>query len=58
MISTDFYGKNFSARKLISFFPYTQSEGDGDISRNSISKIPNDSRKFCLRKPCFDIDAH
>ena len=35
-----------SAKKLISFVPYTQNEGNDDIGSNSISKIPNDSRNL------------
>ena len=44
MISIDFSGKSCSAKKLISFFPQMQNEGDYEIGSNLISEIPNDSR--------------
>ena len=47
IIKTDFSGKNCSTEKLISFFQFTQKEGDDDIGSNSISEIPNYS-KFLL----------
>ena len=43
IIPTDFSGKNCSAKILISFLPYSQNEGYGDIGSNSVSKISNDS---------------